>query len=72
VIQQVLVPRRIAHLANKPLLAVEMVAPLSAAEPVSLEEEAAFNKWFVILKIKCFFPSCLFTGSSRRHLKRSD
>jgi len=46
IVQQVLVPRRIHHLPNKPLLAVEMVAPLANAEPVSLEEEQEFAKWF--------------------------
>ena len=45
-ITQVLNPRRIHHLSNKPLRAVEMVAPLAELDPVSIEEEAEFAKWY--------------------------
>ena len=45
-IKQVLNPRRIHHLPNKPLHAVEMVAPLAQLEPVSIEEEAEFAQWY--------------------------
>ena len=45
-ISQMLVPRRIHLMAKKPLLAVEVVAPLARIEPVSAEEEAEFKAWY--------------------------
>uniref|UniRef100_A0A8D0GKE3 IQ motif containing with AAA domain 1 n=1 Tax=Sphenodon punctatus TaxID=8508 RepID=A0A8D0GKE3_SPHPU len=45
-VQTILSERRIRHLSNKPLSAVEFLSALARQDPVYKEEEAAFKDWY--------------------------